>query len=340
MKVREIAFKDLGQQTKFDIGEYSEVERETWDEFVWSADNGTIFHTRRFLNYHPPQRFHDNSLILKKDRQWIAVLPAAVKHLGEEKSLISHPGASMAGLVIKSPQSIKDTFRLVDVLIEYAKEHAFTQIILTLPPQVYFSRPNHYLDFALLQLGFKYLKREVSSVIPLDFAEEDTLLKFSSASRRAVHKAESLGVEIAESDDLGRFCAILENNLKLRHNVKPTHSLEELQLLRTLFPDRIKLFAAYKQSRMIAGIVIFVCNEKVALAFYISHDEEMQEYRGVNMLFYEAIRWCIRQRFQFLDFGIFTVSMKPNWGLARFKESFGALGIFRDTFVKNLQILS
>jgi hypothetical protein len=40
--------------------------------------------------------------------------------------------------------------------------------------------------------------------------------------------------------------------------------------------------------------------------------------------------------FSFLDFGIFTVNMEPNWGLGRFKENFGSRGIFRDTFYKEL----
>jgi lipid II:glycine glycyltransferase (peptidoglycan interpeptide bridge formation enzyme) len=82
---------------------------------------------------------------------------------------------------------------------------------------------------------------------------------------------------------------------------------------------------------MIAGIVMFACNPRAALAFYISHREDFQRYRGVNLLFYEVFQWCIAQGFRFLDFGIFTVNMQPNWGLGRFKESFGAQGVFRDT---------
>ena len=35
-----------------------------WDEFVESSNNGTLFHTRKFLNYHPEDRFLDHSLIL------------------------------------------------------------------------------------------------------------------------------------------------------------------------------------------------------------------------------------------------------------------------------------
>ncbi|MFQ5824218.1 MAG: GNAT family N-acetyltransferase [bacterium] len=333
---REIAFRDLKEEQKLIIHHFTQELTAEWDKFVWASNNGTFFHTRKFLNYHPQNRFNDCSLIFKKEHKWLAVLPAAVIQDHGKKILSSHAGASFAGPVFKSSLSFKDTFRLVESVIEFANERAFKQIKVTLPPQIYHWRPSNYLDFALLESGFTYLKREVSSVIPLDFAEEDTLMIFSPESRRAVRKAQKLGIQSMESDDFENFYAILKNNLKLRHNVQPVHSLDELLLLRKIFPDRIKLFAAIIESQMIAGIVVFVCNEKVALAFYVSHNEEMQKYRGINYLFCHVIRWAIRCRLRFLDFGIFTVNMKPNWGLARFKESFGAQGIFRDTLVKNL----
>ena len=46
---------------------------------------------------------------------------------------------------------------------------------------------------------------------------------------------------------------------------------------------------------------------------------------------YNIIKWAIEKKLQTLDFGIFTANETPNMGLARFKENFGASGIFRDT---------
>jgi hypothetical protein len=333
---REIAFKDLKKKGAIKVEQFHERNKNAWDEFVSASNNGTIFHTRQFINYHPKNRFRDVSLIFEKEQKCIALFPAAIKQEDESQVLISHPGGSMAGPVFMDSISIKDVFGVVEALTKWTNANAISKTILTLPPQIYHSRPSNYLDFALLEAGFTYLKREVSSVIPLDFAEEDTLLIFSPESRRAARKAEKLGVKICESDDFPAFYAILEKNLGMRHNVQPTHLLDELITLKRLFPDDIKLFGAFYNDQMIAGIVIFVCNPKVALAFYISHLEEMQQYRAVNALFYEVVRWSIRNRFKFLDFGIFTVNMKPNWGLARFKESFGAQGVFRDTLVKNI----
>ncbi|RKY90754.1 GNAT family N-acetyltransferase, partial [candidate division KSB1 bacterium] len=210
------------------------------------------------------------------------------------------------------------------------------KIEMTLTPIFYAWKINHYLDFALFRNGFSYRKREVSSFVTLDFSADEVLQTFKNESRTAVRRAIKLGVAVRESEDFPTFYQILRRNLKMRHNVQPTHTLDELICLKNIYPERIHLYAAYLQEQMIAGVVMFHCNPLVTLAFYISHNEDFQQYRAVNLLFYEIFRLSIQQGFRYLDFGIFTVNMEPNWGLARFKENFGSKGIFRDTIVKVL----
>ncbi len=332
MKMREIEFKELENKQVLQSTIFEQKTAVSWNNFVQSSNNGTLFHTRKFLSYHPESRFEDSSVVFKKENKIAAVFPAAIR----ENALISHPGASFGGPVFHLSFTLKDAFRVVESLVEFSRKKKFNRISLTLPPQIYYKRPSNYIDFALLKSGFEYQKREVSSVIPLDFAAEDALLAFSPESRRAARRAAKLGVEIKQCEDFATFYAILNHNLNMRHNVQPTHSLKELILLKEMFPDEVLLFGAFAENQMIAGVVVFLCNHQVALAFYISHREDMQHYRPVNLLFYEIIRWAICKQIKFLDFGIFTVNMVPNWGLARFKESFGALGVFRDTFVKTL----
>lgn len=314
-----------------DVNPFSEVNRKVWDEFVWGANNGTLFHTRQFLDYHPPDRFVDRSLLFCKGERIVAVLPAVEWHEKGAKSLLSHRGASYGGPVVRDDLSVREAFDLVRALLLWARDNRYDSIDLTLVPQIYYRRPSNYIDFALIQNGFSYRKREISSVIPLNMDRREILNTFRESSRRAVRRAYKLGVKVQESTRYDLFYQILKKNLRLRHNVTPTHTLEELDVLRRLFPERIKLFAAEHHGRMAAGVVIFICNPQVVLAFYISHDEAMQNVRGVNALFHAIIDWGITSGFLYLDFGIFTVNEDPNWGLARFKESFGAQGVFRDS---------
>jgi len=315
------------------IRTFQPEEADLWDGFVASANNGTIFHERKFLAYHPEGRFKDHSLTIVKNGKIKALFPAAEITMEGSKILASHPGSSYGGIVVERNMGIQDSYNYVELLVEYARSQGFNQIQMTLPPAIYQARVSNYLDFALIKHGFVYKKRDVSSILTIERTPEQNLSLFKTTHRTAVRKAIKENVAIRESKDWNDFYDILHKNLKIRHNVKPTHTMEEILTLKNIYPERIRLFGAYWNQQMVAGVVNFSVNHDVVLAFYISHDESFQQLRAVNYLFYEIIKWCQKNKFKYLDYGIFTVNMKPNFGLARFKENFGASGVFRDTFL-------
>jgi len=313
-----------------EIVRFGEKERKQWEDFVQQANNGTIFHTIKFLSYHPPERFKSHHLLIKEKENIIALFPAVI----EDNTIISHKGASYGGFVLKSGLGIHNIYLCVTHLIEFLKKEGIKKVILTQTPLIYYREPNQYIDFALMKHGFRYRKREITAVIPLDVAEP--LLVFHPDARRSTKKALREGVRIRITDDYAQYYEILKNNLGMRHNVSPTHTLSELLKLKNLFPEDIVLFGAYLKERMIGGMVIFVTNPKVLLAFYISHNNQYQAYRPVNLLFYEVIKWGRYKGFKYLDLGTFTLNMEPNWGLGRFKENFNARGFLRDTYETEL----
>lgn len=269
--------------------------------------------------------------MIKKKGKLFSVFPAAEKKIGGTIHLVSHPGASVGSFVVPESLSIADSMALADCLVTYAKGCEFDRIRITLPPTLYQRRLSNYMDFAFFKQNFHYVKRDITSILFLEESLETTVEKFRSSHRRAVRKANEKGVVVRQSNDFDSFYRILENNLNIRHGVTPTHSLEELKHIHELFPDKINLFAAYIDDTMVAGVVNFMVNNHVVLAFYISHDENYAEYRAVNLLFYSIFDWAVQSHFKIYDFGTFTVDEEPNMGLGRFKENFGASGIFRDT---------
>jgi hypothetical protein len=314
----------------------SNISPDEWDDFVENSDNGTIFHKRLFLSYHPEGRFTDSSIVFKKDKKLFSVFPAVVLDRDGKKILSSHGGASYGSFVYKEDLNLREAFDLVEQTIEYAKTAGCSRIQLTIPPIIYLTKYSNYIDFALVKNGFQYVKRDVSSVVQLDVPKEKLLYTYRAEARTAVKKSIKQGIEIVECDRFAEYYEILKKNLKMRHNVNPTHTLDELIKIKNMFPSKVRLWGAFLKDKLIAGVCNFSANNKVVLAFYISHDEDYQEYRAVNLLFYEIMKRYKDEGYKFLDFGIFTVNMDPNWGLGRFKENFGARGIFRDTFYKDL----
>lgn len=319
-----------------DVELYQPDDRSRWERFVAAAENGTIFHRQRFLSYHPPDRFRSHHLFFRKKNRVLAVLPAVIREQDGQKTLISHAGASYGGFVMRPRLGIRECHLTVQACVQYLQDQRFDRAVLTPPPVFYSASLSNTIDFSLIKNGFGYLKRELTSAVPLPEKGEDIFASFKSEARTAARKAIKLGVTVEESDDFAAFYEILCQNLRMRHNVAPTHTLEELLQLKKLFPDDIRLFSAIRKSQPLAGVVLFICNPQVILAFYISHREQFQKYRPVNLLFYRIMDWGRRRGFRHLDFGTFTLNMEPNWGLGKFKETFGARGLFRDTYVLDL----
>ncbi len=314
------------------IKRHSKNNKLIWDTFVNHANNGTIFHLRRFLSYHPEGRFVDHSLEFYKKNTLFSVFPAAELNINGKNLLVSHPGSTVGSFVFQEGISISDSLELVKILINYAKNKKLDGIRLTIPPIFYQNRVSNYIDYSLLRNGFKYLKREITSTLFIENDVKANLSKFKPSHARAVRKAKESDVEIIVSQDVESFYAILKENLKIRHGVDPTHTAQEINDLIKLFPDSINIFGAFYRGEMIAGVLNFIIKHDVVLAFYISHKEKFQELRPLNLLFYSIFEWCIEEKIKVYDFGIFTVDGEPNMGLGRFKENFGASGIFRDTF--------
>ena len=315
----------------FTLHQYINQNESPWDKFVLSSNNGTLFHLRKFLNYHPKDRFQDHSILIEKKQNLFSVLPAAELIVDGKRILVSHPGSTVGSFVVPENLSIADAMSMSEALVSYVKENNFSGIRITLPPTLYQRRLSNYMDFSFFKQGFTYSKRDVTSILFLEDSLDKNLAKFKSSHLRAVRNAQEKGVNVRQSNDFDSFYHILEQNLKIRHGVSPTHTLAELKNIHALFPDRVNLFAAFVKDVMVAGVVNFVVNDHVVLAFYISHDEAYQEFRAVNLLFYSIFDWAIQQGFRIYDFGTFTVNEEPNMGLGRFKENFGASGIFRDT---------
>ena len=315
----------------FTLHQYINQNKSPWDQFVSSGNNGTLFHLRKFLNYHPKDRFQDHSILVEKKQNLFSVFPAAELIVDGKRILVSHPGSTVGSFVVPENLSIADAMAMSEALVSYIKENNFSGIRITLPPTLYQRRLSNYMDFSFFKQGFTYSKRDVTSILFLEDSLDKNLAKFKSSHLRAVRNAQEKGVNVRQSNDFDSFYHILEQNLKIRHGVSPTHTLAELKNIHALFPDRVNLFAAFVKDVMVAGVVNFVVNDHVVLAFYISHDEAYQEFRAVNLLFYSIFDWAIQQGFRIYDFGTFTVNEEPNMGLGRFKENFGASGIFRDT---------
>lgn len=166
--------------------------------------------------------------------------------------------------------------------------------------------------------------------------EENIIATYDSKTRTSIRRARKLGVAIRhglpmKGQALKDFYWILDTNRE-RLGVTPTHTEEEIEKLGYLAPNQLDLSMAYVEDTPIAGMLNFICNEKVLLEFYIAHRNDFQHYRPVPLLVHESVLIAKGRGFTWLDFGISTEpGNKITWGLAAFKENFRVQGFFRNT---------
>jgi len=308
------------------LQEYQPDFEAQWDAFVDKSCNGTIFHQQRFLGYHDKSKFFDRSLVFTNARnEIVCVFPAA----NINNRLWSHPGASFGGPVVKQI-GIEPMLDIVNMITSYAKDQNFEKVIMTLTPNSFHTSPVEGLEFALFYSGYKAEAVELSICVPL------TDVTYATRRKRGIVRAENCGIEVRESFDLAAYWDILEANLRVRHSTRPTHTLDELEKLKFMYPEKIKLFGAFHKGLMVAGILVIINNQTSFETFYIAQDYKYEHMRAMDATINYVIGWGVDNGFDFVNFGITSENKghNINFGLAKFKEEFGGCDIVRRTYSK------
>ncbi len=317
------------------IIEYTEEWKEKWDEFVLESNNGTIFHMQKFFDYHKKGKFSFNHLIFLENDQIKAVLPGQIIN-----GLFESPIGASYGSIVTKDVKFSEAMEIISTLQEFSRQNNINELMLTSAPMIYEKHMNQNLDFAMLWQDFRYSLHYISSAIKLD-KNEDIISRFQATVRRNVRKTlkdPDVRVEINERYD--QFYPILLEN-KARHDVKPTHSYEDLLKLRDLFPENLKLFMVYYKDKPIAGSSLFICNEVVTLCFYNMLLYDYQHLKPIHRVMYEVVKWSTENGYQYVDIGVSQDTkadnpMTPSMSLIDFKEKFDAKTIMRNTLYKKL----
>jgi hypothetical protein len=139
-------------------------------------------------------------------------------------------------------------------------------------------------------------------------------------------------VQIAESKDFNAFWEILNGNLISKFNTKPVHSVEEVILLTSRFPENIKLYVAEQKGVILAGTLLYLMKDVIHVQ-YISASEIGKEIGAIDLLFEKLIN-IVYSHIPIFDFGQSTEKSGNylNENLIFQKEGFGGRGIVYDTY--------
>ena len=292
-----------------------------WDDVVRQSKNGTFLHFRNYMDYHAG-RFSDRSAIFYEKNKPIAVFPCSA----HSDSVVSHGGLTYGGLIYGKETHATTVLSIFQSLAAHYKAVGFKKIVYKPVPRVFHTYPADEDLYCLFRLGARLYRRDLSSVIELASRP-----KFSDSRKNTARKAAKAGARFAEIEEMEEFHSLLASVL-VKFGSAPVHSAAELELLKSRFPNNIRLFGIIQGERLLAASLVFDFGHVIHTQ-YMASTEEGRALGALDYLLIQLIETTFADR-QYLSFGISTEQQGQflNEGLIRQKEGFGGRGMVHDFY--------
>ncbi len=290
------------------------LHKSLWDSTLSRCKNATFLHRRDFMDYHA-DRFCDHSILIFDERGEVAALLPAHEREGD---WYSHQGLTYGGLLLRSELKLSEILACWQALQDYGRAQAWQNLHYKAVPDFYHTASTQEEAYALQMLGAECTRVDTAFVF-----RQTMPLELQTRRRRAVQKAEKMGIRIEPAPDCRAFWReILSPNLQERFGVQPVHSEAEIELLRSRFPDEILQYNAYLGTQLLAGTTIFR-TPRAAHAQYISANAAGRDTGAIDLLFYRLISEIFAD-LPFFSFGIANEEQgkRLNKGLMDWKEGF------------------
>lgn len=307
----------------FEIRKYTSDDRKLWNEYVSKARNATFLFMREYMEYHS-DRFVDCSLMFYKEKKLYALLPGHVK--GD--MYCSHMGLTYGGLIMNMNVTIVETCELFEALNDFLRANGIKKVIYRPVPWIYHIHPSEEDLYAIFWKCHARLSvRNIGTTINMSNNP-----KWRKDHIRRLRKAHQGGVTVQRDSDIREFWQVLEDNLHKKFSAKPVHSLSEMLLLKSRFPNDIIQYNAYREGRIIGGLTVYV-SQQVIHGQYSSTNDEGKEYGAMEAI-YEQLMYKDYPSYPYLDFGSSTEQQCSviNGGLISHKEGYGGRGVCYDTY--------
>lgn len=327
----------------FKIIRYDSSYESLWDDFVLNKSvNGTFLQSRKFLNYHPKDRFEDCSLLIFNQKNNLAAVIPACKDPKDSSCFFSHKGSTYGGIIIdKKHYCGAALLEIIETFEQYLKENNFTSVYLKITPDILSIENPALLEYLLYYKKYQQYS-ELNTYIDLEKYDEDVLSNFSQGKRTNINnclKKDLKYKKIESNNEIRILHNLITLNLQ-KYGVAPVHSLNEFITLKEKYIiDNISFFKCMLNNDIIAGSVVFYFPKKRTMhTQYLCSKEEFAKLSPMSFMYYSMILEAKKINYKKISWGISTENFGHylNQGLLKNKESYGSTYSLNKTFYKKL----
>lgn len=307
----------------FRIVRYDATHHDEWNRYVDKARNATFLFYREYMDYHS-DRFKDHSLLFYVGNHLHSVLPA--HEVGE--IFCSHRGLTYGGLLMDEDVTTADVVHLFEELNDYLRKMGFLKVLYRAIPWIYHRLPSEEDLYAMFwKCGARLQQRMSGTVIFLD-----AHLRWRKDHRRRLKQAQMADIQVKRDASLAEFWPVLNDNLQKKFQAQSVHTLQEIELLKSRFPDKIIQYSAYLDGRIIGGITFYVMGHVLHGQYSGTTDEGKR--LGAMEAIYDQVMYHDYQHMRYLDFGTSNEQggLVLNEGLIAHKEGYGGRTVMYDTY--------
>ncbi len=314
-------------RSEYNIRKYTPDDAECWNDFVRHSRQPLFLFDRGYMDYHS-DRFTDCSLMVTDGHgRLVALLPAEC----DGETVASHRGLTYGGLITPERHVYGNhVMEIMEAVCGWFRDNGFRWLRYKPVPHIYTAVPAEEDLYVMFRMGAEVTGCHLSSALSLRAPR-----LINESTRQAISATRASGVRVSVSDDYATFWRMLEERLMERHGVMPVHTLDEMLLLVSRFPENIRLYPAGRDHAG-AGAVVYLAG-RTAHVQYIATTEEGRRERMLPLLL-DTIAEVYTGDYDYLDFGASTTDSGRtlNEGLLMQKSGLGARGVVYPTYTITL----
>lgn len=322
--------------------ELTEVQLAKADSFIMKdSSTGEFINTFQYLDYHPKERFRDDSIIVV-DRGSGEIKGVMVAAYDEDGTVTSYPGTTFAGPIIDRTAKLEVTEIVLDRMLSYYEDKYRTVKIKKIP-EYYTGQPFHLLDYSLLRRGYHYGMSALSNIICIDHiaSEDDLLALFYSKRRNHTRKVlkEKKFVFAVEDEIRETVWQNMNENLHNKFGAKTTHTLDEIRELKRRCPDHIQAYYVDTTEGEYGAFAIGFLFKNVFHTQYLDVNYKYSGQYPNLFLIFELIKTAREQGYRYFSLGASTEDDGTilNRGLYSYKAEYGGGDILLPVYTKTMR---